>query len=90
MQPGDLVVLVRGLRIPQQIELVVIDGPPSSLVVCPPPVHYTVSLEGLVAHITRAIVHYFQTGAVPNVHKILPMELVHSARRTRLRLPSHW
>jgi len=83
-------VLGRSLRIPQEIELVVIDGPPSSLVVCPPPVHYAVSLEGLVAQITRAAVHYFQTGAVPNVRKILPMELVNPAQRTRLRLPSHW
>lgn len=79
--------LARGKRIPEQVELVAVDAPPASLVVWPPPVHYTASMEGLVSHITRAAVHYFKTGQVPEIRKIVPIE---PARRPRGRPASHW
>jgi len=75
--------LARGMRIPADVELVAVDAPPASLVVWPPPVHYTSSTDGMVAQITRAAAHYFKTGKVPDVRKTIAIE---PARPPGLRL----
>ena len=70
--------LGHGVRIPQQAEMLLVQTSPSASLVWPVPGCYEASMEGFVKHITRAAVHFFQTGAVPSVRKTLPMEFVKS------------
>ncbi|MCC7519944.1 MAG: GntR family transcriptional regulator [Verrucomicrobiae bacterium] len=68
--------LARQIAIPEQAEVVVINSMPDAAVLWPPPTQYRVSLDTLVKSLTRVAVHFFETGAVPQIAKVLPMEMV--------------
>lgn len=68
--------LGHSVLIPQQTEITLIETVPSSVVVWPPPIRYQVSLEAFVNTLTRAAVHFFETGEVPKISKTLPIEQV--------------
>ncbi len=68
--------LQRGLRMPDQVQLVSLFHSPASLQVDPAPVHYSFSRPRFLKAITETILRYFETGAVPPVRKMLPVEMV--------------
>lgn len=84
------VLLGRGIAIPRQVEVVVIHSTLATTVVWPPPVEYAASVDSFVRALTRAAVHFFETGAVPPVEKILPLEVVPLKKAGALRPPAHW
>lgn len=74
---GLMTTLLRhGIRIPQQVEIVFVNSLPDQLVVDPLPVHYPYPLETLVKTIAQFVIQYFETGRLPRLHKLIPVELI--------------
>jgi DNA-binding LacI/PurR family transcriptional regulator len=68
--------LQRGVRLPEQVQLVSLFHAPASLQVHPAPTYYRFSRPRIVKAIQAAVLHYFETGDVPAVRKMYPVELV--------------
>lgn len=68
--------LERGVGIPRQVELVGVSTFADSIKVCPRPIHYPYPVRAAVKSFVDVAIHYFETGALPRIHKKLLMEAV--------------
>ncbi|MBI4026075.1 MAG: winged helix-turn-helix transcriptional regulator [Verrucomicrobia bacterium] len=66
----------RGVTLPGQAEIVAVLPPAQSINLCPPPAHYPFPSNRLVRTLTKVVLHFFETGLVPRVGKIIGVELV--------------
>ncbi len=66
----------RGVNLPGQAEIVAVLPPPESVKLCPPPAHYPFPVNRYVKALTEVVLHYFETGLVPRVRKLIGVELV--------------
>ena len=67
--------LRRGIRIPDQVEIVYTNSLPELLMVDPLPAHYPYPLETVVKTLSRLIVQFFETGKLARVQKTVPVEM---------------
>jgi DNA-binding LacI/PurR family transcriptional regulator len=70
--------LAHGIGVPDPVEVVVIDSSFTSVVVWPPPIRYEFSIETFVKALTRAAMHFFETGVVPPGARTIPLDVVKS------------
>ncbi|NUN92430.1 MAG: GntR family transcriptional regulator [Verrucomicrobiae bacterium] len=68
--------LERGVKVPEQVEVVVINAMWHSVRVVPPPMFYPFPVEAFARVVVRAALEYFQRGAVPRLKKLIPLEVV--------------
>lgn len=68
--------LGRGIRIPQQVEIVVTNALPEILQVNPVPAHYPYPWKAWMKAVAKAAVQFFETGKPPRVQKLIPVEIV--------------
>lgn len=78
-----LALLERRIKVPGDAEMVLIGGKPEAAFVSPTSVRYDISLEAGVKNITRAAVHFFETGAMPEVSKTIAMEISNPLESSR-------
>jgi DNA-binding transcriptional regulator YhcF (GntR family) len=78
IQAGQLMMAVmhRWLRMPRDAQVVAVNALPTELRSLPIPVHYPFPLEKFCKVVSRAAVRYFETGRVPPLRKMLPLEMV--------------
>lgn len=81
MQPVSLsmvmtALLERGVEIPGRAQVIALMTNPESIKVCPTPPHYPFPMRSYVRQLTEAVQHYFETGALPRVRRVIPVELV--------------
>lgn len=78
ISPGLIVMVLTsmGFKIPEQFEVLPVNCMPSQLIVYPQLAHYPFPLEQISKIGTKAAIHYFETGALPDLHKDVPLELV--------------
>ena len=67
--------LERGIAIPRQAEIIAISTFRESIMVCPRPIHYPYPVKAAVKGFVDAALHFFETGALPRIHKKLLMEV---------------
>ncbi len=77
--PGLLMMVLKdcGLKIPEQVEILPVNCTPSQMVVYPRLNHYPYPIEQIAKTISNAAVHYFETGALPRLEKLIPLSLVY-------------
>lgn len=68
--------LSRGVTMPGKVQVMVVGSHPDSVCFDPQPMHYPFPTDAFVKAITNAAVHFFETGSVPPVRKLVPMEVV--------------
>lgn len=66
----------RGVKIPEQVEILPVNCMPYQLEVYPPLQHYPYPVKQIAGNICKAALHYFETGAVPRLQKLIPLTLV--------------
>jgi len=78
VSPGLLVMALtnRGLKIPEQVEVFPVNCTPSEMVVFPRLPHYPFPLELFSKTVCKAAMHYFESGALPELRKNIPLTLV--------------
>lgn len=67
--------LAQGHSIPEKAQIGLIYSTPENINVDPTPFHYPFPLRIFVKTISHAAVHFFKTGFVPHIQKILPLEM---------------
>lgn len=65
----------RGFKIPDQVEILPVNCMPSQLQVYPPLQHYPYPAKQIAGAICKAALHYFETGIVPRLQKLIPLEV---------------
>lgn len=68
--------LEREVRIPEDATLIALMTTPESIQVYPTPSHYPHPKQAFVRHITDTALRFFETGALPVIHKLIPVEAV--------------
>ena len=68
--------LSRGVTIPGKVQIMVVGSHPDLVRVHPPLAHYPYPVNAFVKTIASAAVHFFETGSLPSVRKVIPMEMV--------------
>jgi DNA-binding LacI/PurR family transcriptional regulator/DNA-binding transcriptional regulator YhcF (GntR family) len=68
--------LERGIGIPRPARVVALMTDPDSTQVCPTPPHYPFPMRAYIRQVAQAALHYFETGSVPRLRAVLPVELV--------------
>ncbi len=78
LSPALLIMVLanRGLKIPEQVEIVSVNCTASLMVAFPPLPHYPLPLEQFSKTVCKAAIHYFETGALPELRKNIPLTLV--------------
>jgi len=72
--------LMRGIAIADQVEVVGIESTLHTVKSCPSVSHYPFPVQEQVKTITDAALHYFETGKLPNIHKLMLVERVPAQR----------
>lgn len=70
------ILLLRGIKVPSEVELIAMYHPPISLFVHPAPIHYTFQSATLAKAILRIALHYFGTGQMPRIRNLIPIKVV--------------
>jgi DNA-binding LacI/PurR family transcriptional regulator len=68
--------LGNGVSVPNQVQLAVVLGSPNAVKLCPVPIHYPYPAEGLVKAVTNAAMHFFESGTLPRIRKVVPVQMV--------------
>ncbi len=68
--------LAFGVSVPQQVQLAVVLSSPTSVKLCPVPIHYPYPAEGLIKAVTNAARHFFEAGALPYIRKTIPVKMI--------------
>jgi len=68
--------LERGVKVPEQVEVVAINAMWHSVRVVPPPVYYPFPVEAFARVVVRSALHYFQRGTVPRPKQHIPLRVV--------------
>ena len=78
VSPGLLIMVLtnQGLKIPEQVEILPVNCTPGQMVVFPRLAHYPFPLEPFSKTVCKASMHYFETGALPELRKNLPLSMV--------------
>jgi DNA-binding LacI/PurR family transcriptional regulator len=72
--------LMRGIAIPDQVEVVGIESTLHTVKSCPSVSHYPFPVQEQVKSVTEAALTYFETGKLPNIHKLMLTERVPAQR----------
>jgi hypothetical protein len=68
--------LARGIGIPEAAEIVVVSSHPDAIRVHPTPAHYPFPLDAFVKTIVNTAVHFFETGTLSSIRKVLHMKMI--------------
>jgi hypothetical protein len=68
--------LSRGVTIPGKVQIMVVGSHPDLVCFDPQPMQYPFPRNAFVKTIASAAVHFFETGSLPSVRKVIPMEMV--------------
>ena len=77
--PANLLItalLQRGLRVPEQIEVVAVNTDLQSVRAVPVPTYYPYPVERFDKALCRIAVRYFEEGSVPPIRKLIPLTMV--------------
>lgn len=59
----------------QQVQLAAVLSTPYSVKLCPVPIHYPYPVEGLVKSVANAARHFFESGSLPRICKVVPVKM---------------
>lgn len=69
--------LQRGIAVPRQVEVVGMNTTRMAVRVVPTPIYYPYPVEAFAKTVTRAALQYFEQGRLPQLRKLIPLEVVH-------------
>ncbi len=78
VSPGLLMMALmhRGLKIPAEVEVVAVNCTPQQTLTFPRMTHYPYPFEPHSKAVCHAADHYFEQGALPALHKVIPLTMV--------------
>ncbi len=78
INPGFVMMVLQscGLKVPGQMRILPVNSSLNQLAVYPPLEYYPYPREAMARAVTKAAIHYFEAGALPELRTLIPLSLV--------------